>query len=53
VDASIGVVEIDPGEGLAAAAWLARADAGCYQAKRAGRGGVRLVAAPVALAEAS
>jgi diguanylate cyclase (GGDEF)-like protein/PAS domain S-box-containing protein len=46
VGASIGVVEIDAGEGLGAAAWLARADAGCYQAKHAGRGTVRL--APLA-----
>ncbi len=42
VDASIGVVEIDLALGGDAADWLARADAACYAAKRAGRGCVRL-----------
>jgi diguanylate cyclase (GGDEF)-like protein/PAS domain S-box-containing protein len=42
IGASIGVAEVRPGEGLDAAAWLARADAACYDAKRAGRDAVRL-----------
>ncbi len=42
VGASIGVVEMDPAAETAAAGWLARADAACYDAKNAGRGRVRL-----------
>ncbi len=42
VDASIGLVVVDGAAAVAHAAWLARADAACYEAKRAGRGCVRL-----------
>lgn len=42
VDASIGVVVMDAAEPAAPAAWLGLADAALYDAKRAGRGCVRL-----------
>jgi diguanylate cyclase len=42
VGASIGVVEIDPGAGRSAAAWLADADMALYRAKHEGRGRARL-----------
>ena len=42
VDASIGVVEIDPHLGATPAAWMAQVDAACYAAKHAGRGAVHL-----------
>ncbi len=46
VGASIGVVEIDAHRGATPAAWMAQADAACYDAKHAGRGTVRLAAPP-------
>ncbi len=49
IGASVGLAELVPGSGESPAAWLARADGACYDAKRGGRGGVRLalaVAAP-------
>lgn len=42
VDASVGVVVIDAATAATPAAWLAHADAACYEAKHAGRGLVRL-----------
>ncbi len=38
IGASIGVVTMQPGLAIAAADWMARADAACYDAKHAGRG---------------
>ncbi len=51
VDASIGLALVDGADAAPAEVWLARADAACYDAKRAGRGCVRLAtAAPAAVA---
>ncbi len=50
VDASIGLALVDGAEATLAEAWLARADAACYDAKRAGRGCVRLATAERELA---
>jgi diguanylate cyclase (GGDEF)-like protein/PAS domain S-box-containing protein len=38
VGTSVGVAELDPANVPSAAAWLAAADAACYEAKRRGRG---------------
>ncbi len=52
VGASVGVVEIDSAAGHDAGTWLARADAACYEAKRAGGGVARVAAVPPASAVA-
>ncbi|MBP6899858.1 MAG: diguanylate cyclase [Burkholderiaceae bacterium] len=50
VGASLGVAELTP-RLRDAEHWLAEADAACYEAKRSGRGQVRLARAPLSLAE--
>ncbi len=49
IGASAGVVEIDPAASVVVAEWMARADAACYEAKREGRGVVRVARAAAAL----
>lgn len=46
IGASIGVVELRPAENADATHWLARADAACYAAKRAGRDTVHAATPP-------
>jgi diguanylate cyclase (GGDEF)-like protein/PAS domain S-box-containing protein len=42
VGASVGVIEIQPAVSTVVAEWMARVDAACYEAKRDGRGVVRV-----------